>query len=982
MKSKIKYLSLSLALITAIALAAPIDKFDTITTNAPSKLKVDFLKGINFTSTDSVKIPVGSTAQRDASPATGMLRINSSTTNIEAYLSAAWRNLLTFTTNLSVPVEMDMNSNKIVNLTDPTSNQDAATKKYVDDEVAAIDLSAYVDLSNNQTVGGVKTFSSTIVGSINGNAATVTTIPSLSGEVSNSGNSVTLSNSAVIGKTITGFTSGAGALAGTDTILQAIQKLDGNIAGAGSGTITGPIAVSGGVSTITAQTGTGTTFVVDTSPTLVTPNIGVATATSVNGSTIPTSKTLVVTTDKLNVLAATSSSELAGVISDETGTGSVVYSNSPTLVTPALGTPSALVGTNITGTAAGLTAGSVTTIPNLTGEVTSSGLSTTVTNAAVIAKTLTGYTSGAGTVSSSDSIVSAIGKLNGNAAAIAGDYVSKTATETVGGVKTFSSTIVGSVNGNAATVTTNANLTGAVTSSGNATSLGSFASADLSGALTNETGTGSAVFSASPSLSGNPVLADASATSLVIGGAINANAVLDVQSTTKAFMPPRMTSIQMFAIASPTKGMVVYNTDVNAIASYSGTNWVYGLGVLNGDHTYSAQISSIGVVTGENVDWINGSCAISGNRKTCTYNNLGLTSPMNCVAVDMTAGIIADYQLGYTAGNTTTAFAFDGAASAQPVSVFCQKTGADYAASSGSAFTSANANYSRRAYTPTFTGFGTVSNVDCYESRNGEFNDIDCKFTAGTTTAVEARVSLPTGLTSTASPASIAMTGEAAFSAAVANQFIMLREPSTAYLTFGVQNGSNAGLSKFNGNTLMSSGQTMSFKARVPIAGWVNPPTTVILNTPNLLTPIASTSGTSIDFAIPNGAKRATVMFNGVSGNGTSSFQVQLASAGSVSTSGYVSGAGSRTGEITSTTGLLFTAVQAANSFSGIMNLSLSNISTNLWTSSGTSSRDADGLGGMLGGYKSLSGTLDRIRITTVNGTDTFDAGSVNVSWE
>ena len=74
--------------------------------------------------------------------------------------------------------------------------------------------------------------------------------------------------------------------------------------------------------------------------------------TTLNGTTIPASKTLVVTTDKLSALAATTSAELAGVISDETGSGSLVFANSPTLVSPALGTPSALVGTNITGTAA------------------------------------------------------------------------------------------------------------------------------------------------------------------------------------------------------------------------------------------------------------------------------------------------------------------------------------------------------------------------------------------------------------------------------------------------------------------------------------------------------------------------------------------------------------------------------------------------------------------------------------------------------
>lgn len=99
---------------------------------------------------------------------------------------------------------------------------------------------------------------------------------------------------------------------------------------------------------ISDETGTGSLVFADT-PTLVTPNIGAATATSVNGTTIPSSKTLVVTTDKLSVLAATSSSELAGVISDETGTGSLVFANTPTLVTPILGTPQSGTLTSCTG---------------------------------------------------------------------------------------------------------------------------------------------------------------------------------------------------------------------------------------------------------------------------------------------------------------------------------------------------------------------------------------------------------------------------------------------------------------------------------------------------------------------------------------------------------------------------------------------------------------------------------------------------------
>lgn len=148
-----------------------------------------------------------------------------------------------------------------------------------------------------------------------------------------------------------------------------------------------------------------------------------------------------------------------------------------------LGTPATFVGTNITGTAAGLTAGNatlaanVTTNANLTGDVTSVGNATTLTNAPVIAKVLTGYTSGAGTVSATDSILQAIQKLNGNDA-------------------------------------TNADLTGAITSVGNATSLGSFTSANLATALTDETGSGANVFATSPTLV-TPNIGAATGTSLV-----------------------------------------------------------------------------------------------------------------------------------------------------------------------------------------------------------------------------------------------------------------------------------------------------------------------------------------------------------------------------------------------------------------------------------------------------------------------------------
>ena len=150
-----------------------------------------------------------------------------------------------------------------------------------------------------------------------------------------------------------------------------------------------------------------------------------------------------------------------------------------------------------------------------------------------------------------------------------------------------------------------------------------------------------------------------------------------------------------------------------------------------------------------------------------------------------------------------------------------------------------------------------------------------------------------------------------------------------------------------------------------------------------------STSGTSIDFtSIPSWAKRITVMFNGVSTNGTSIVQIQVGS-GSVSTTGYrstASYAGASATYAYATTGFIVdtsgTAV-AAIVRSGIYTLTL--LGSNTWTGGGNIGGDGSvGLVTVAGAGNSpaLSGALDRIRITTVNGTDTFDAGSINILYE
>ena len=149
-------------------------------------------------------------------------------------------------------------------------------------------------------------------------------------------------------------------------------------------------------------------------------------------------------------------------------------------------------------------------------------------------------------------------------------------------------------------------------------------------------------------------------------------------------------------------------------------------------------------------------------------------------------------------------------------------------------------------------------------------------------------------------------------------------------------------------------------------------------------TAVASTSGTAIDFtSIPSGVKRVTVMFNGVSTNGNSVIQVQLG-AGSIATTGYTSTANSSSGGGTvvtsSTTGL----VVSGNNVTGFFThgaVVISNFGANVWVALGNTI-PSTGQTGYMAGSATLSGTVDRVRITTMNGTDTFDAGSINILYE
>ena len=242
------------------------------------------------------------------------------------------------------------------------------------------------------------------------------------------------------------------------------------------------------------------------------------------------------------------SAEIRAGASDETGTGALVFATSPTLVTPALGTPSALVLTNATGLPVG----------SLTGLSSGVGAWLATASSANLAAAMTDETgSGALVFATSPTLVTpALG------------------TPASGVLTNCTGTASGLTAGN---VTTNANLTGAVTSTGNATSLGSFTSAQLAAALTDETGSGANVHAVSPALTGTVTLEGVTEGGVSIGNSGTAQTLTlaagNIQKVT-------MTGNCTFTMPTATFGkgftLLVATGAGGFTATFTGVKWQQG----------------------------------------------------------------------------------------------------------------------------------------------------------------------------------------------------------------------------------------------------------------------------------------------------------------------------------------------------------------------------------------------------------------------
>lgn len=153
-------------------------------------------------------------------------------------------------------------------------------------------------------------------------------------------------------------------------------------------------------------------------------------------------------------------------------------------------------------------------------------------------------------------------------------------------------------------------------------------------------------------------------------------------------------------------------------------------------------------------------------------------------------------------------------------------------------------------------------------------------------------------------------------------------------------------------------------------------------------TAIATTSGTVHEFTgiIPSWAKRITVMIHNVSLSGTDLPIIQLGTGSVYTTTGYHSGTvGGTPGNVLAgglnTNGFLMSTVANAGNFTtGTM--VITNITGNLWTMSGTSGAVTAATNFILVGSKDVGGEVDSVRLTSVNGLNTFDSGTFNIFWE
>ena len=146
-------------------------------------------------------------------------------------------------------------------------------------------------------------------------------------------------------------------------------------------------------------------------------------------------------------------------------------------------------------------------------------------------------------------------------------------------------------------------------------------------------------------------------------------------------------------------------------------------------------------------------------------------------------------------------------------------------------------------------------------------------------------------------------------------------------------------------------------------------------------------SSTSVDFtSIPSWVKRITIMLQGLSTTSTGAVIFRIGTGGTPANSGYASVITTAFGTnsvatATQTTGFFLNGAIASYTYNGI--ITIANLTGNVWCCSGVfCNTTTTPYTGQMAGSVTISGTLDILRMTTVGGTDTFDAGNINILYE
>lgn len=177
-----------------------------------------------------------------------------------------------------------------------------------------------------------------------------------------------------------------------------------------------------------------------------------------------------------------------------------------------------------------------------------------------------------------------------------------------------------------------------------------------------------------------------------------------------------------------------------------------------------------------------------------------------------------------------------------------------------------------------------------------------------------------------------------------------------------------------------TAGQSLTVNSGATAPQWASVP---VLGTEQ-----ATTSGTAINFtSIPAWAKKITIEFVGVSTSGTDDLLIQLGDSGDIEATTYLGASAAMTNAGATvganyTTGFGIVSGAATNVFHGSVTLYLEDSTGFTWVASGVLAVSNGATALITAGSKSLSAALDRVRITTISGTDTFDAGAINILYE